>query len=275
MVRRNNHTFANHGETSGTSSGLNFSIMDDKKSAVISAAITSAINMASLALSDGVSGVISAISPMVQLAIERGLSAIGAGRMSEREQTRIGSAVYWAAQVVEENSRAGRIIQQSQFTQDDMSILVESIFRAVSEDSQEKKEKAYGALLGNFAFQNKFDAGALFTMAKMLKEMSLDELLLIAALKGRPGMNYEAYYKKLDQEGDLKCGEMVGHFMRLRNLGIVVRVVPISLGSTVGNLKLSALGEAFCDLAKLYDIDPVACDALRAYLDLYAKPAGM
>lgn len=249
--------------------------MNEKQSSALGAVITSALNVASLSLSESSASVFAAISPMVQTAIEMSLLAIGTSRLSDREKFRAGVAVWQATSVAKENLVAGKKILQDWMDQEGLAAMIESVFRAAAEDSQEKKEKAYGAFLGNFAFQNKFDAGALFTMAKMLKEMSMDELLLIAALKGRPGMNYESFYKKLDQEGDLKCGEMVGHFMRLRNLGIVVRVVPISLGSTVGNLKLSALGEAFCDLAKLYDIDPVACDALRKYLDLYAKPAGV
>ena len=245
-----------------------------EKAAAISVAITSAINLATLSLSESSSRVVSAISPMMQLAIECGLSAIGPNRLSEREKYRVGSAVWWASKVAEDNIRAGRSVSQQQFEQDDLTALVESLFRAASEDSQEKKDMAYGAFLGNFAFQDQFDGGALFAMARILKDLSFDELLLMASLDGRPGMNYESFYKKLDQEGDLRCGEMIGYFVRLRNLGLTVRVVPITLGSNIGNLKLSALGEALCHMAMLDDLDPEQLESLRGYLDLFAKPIG-
>ena len=209
------------------------------------------------------------------MAIERSLSAIGASRLSERERFRIGSSVFWAAQVAEENSRAGKMVQQGQFAQDDMTTLVESVFRAASEDSQEKKGKAYGTFLGNVAFQNQVDGGALFAMAKILKDLSFDELLLIAALKGRPEMYYEPFFQKLNQEGNLRCGEMVGYFVRLHNLGLTIRVRPISMSEIIGNLKLSALGDALCDMANLCEMDPEQRDELRKYLDTYAKPAGL
>lgn len=249
--------------------------MDERNASVVSAVITSVINLATLSLPESASGVFSAISPAVQLAIERSLSAIGAARLSDREKLRIGSAVWWASRTVEENRRAGKIVMQPQIDQAEMSALVESVFRAASEDSQEKKDRAYGVFLGNFAFQDRFDGGALFAMAKIVKDLSLDELLLIAALNGRPGMNYEEIFKKLEREGDLRCGEMVGYFTRLRNLGLTIRVAPVSLGSSIGNLKLSALGEALCDLARLREIDPEQCDALGQYLNLLSKPVGI
>lgn len=110
-------------------------------------------------------------------------------------------------------------------------------------------------------------------MAQIIKNLSLDELLLIAVLNGRPGMNYEEFFKKLEQDGDLRCGEMVGYFTRLRNLGLTIRVLPISMASSIGCLKLSALGEALCDLANLQEIDPEQYNSLRQYLDLFAKSA--
>ena len=88
-------------------------------------------------------------------------------------------------------------------------------------------------------------------------------------------MNYEDIFRKLDGEGDLRCGELMGYFTRLLNLGLTVKVLPISARSSIGNLKLSALGEALCDIAKLREIDPEQCDALGQYLNLFAKPAGI
>ena len=247
--------------------------MDEKKASIIGAVATSAINLATLSLPETTAGIFSAISPIVQGAIERGLSTMGAARLSDREKHRIGSTVWWATRVIEDNLRVGKNVMQSQIDQERIDAFVESVFRAASEDAQEKKDKAYGVFLGNFAFQDKFDGGALFTMAQIIKELSLDELLLIAALNGRPGMNYEEIFKKFEQDGDLRCGEMVGFFTRLRNLGLVIRVLPISMASGIGCLKLSARGEALCDLAKLQEIDPEQYNSLRQYLDLFAKPA--
>ena len=249
--------------------------MDDKQATLISAAAVSAINFASLSLTEDFTILFSAISPIVQVAIERGLHAIGANRLSDREKLRIGSAVWWAHKVAEENINSGKFIKLNQYEGDDVTSLVESIFRAASEDSQEKKDMAYGAFLGNFAFQDQFDRGALFSMARILKDLSYDELLLIAALSGQSGRNYEPFYEKLDNEEDLRCGEMVGYFVRLRNLGITKRVAPFRLGSSIGNLKLSALGEELCSQARLCDMDVEECESLRSYINMIARPVGI
>lgn len=250
-----------------------FLSMDEKQSQLISASVASAINVVSLSLTDSSVGVFSAVSPLVQVAIENSLLAIGAKRLSEREKRRIGSTVWWACKVAKDNISSGKTILHDQFEEDDVTALIESVFRAASEDCQEKKDQAYGSFLGNFSYQNQFDGGALFTMATILKDLSYDELLLIAALYGQPVKNYESIYQKLVQEGDLRCGEMVGAFTRLCNLGIIKRVAPFFVGSNIGNIQLSALGEELCRQARLCDLDVVECDTLKNYISLFAKPA--
>lgn len=126
--------------------------MDEKKASIISAATTFAINLAALSLPESTLGVFAAISPVVQVAIERGLSAIGADRLPDREMRRIGSTTLWAKRVVEENLRERKKVMQSQIDQEEIDAFVESVFRAASEDAQEKKDKAYGVFGGNFAF---------------------------------------------------------------------------------------------------------------------------
>lgn len=249
--------------------------MDDKQAQLISASVASAINVVSLSLTDSSVGVFSAVSPLVQVAIENSLLAIGAKRLSGREKLRIGSAVWWACKVAEENINSGLTIKHDQFEEDEVTALIESVFRAASEDCQEKKDQAYGSFLGNFAFQDHFDRGALFSMAKILKDLSYDELLLIAALNGESGKNYESFYEKLAREDDLRCGEMVGYFVRLGNLGITKKVAPFVLGSNIGNIQLSALGKELCRQARLCDMDAEQCEALRRYINTFARPAGI
>ncbi len=249
--------------------------MDSKEASIVSAAITSALGLASLSLPDETASVFSVMLPSVQSAIDMGLSTIGLDRLSHREQYRVGSVVWWALKIAKENEQAGRTVLQTEFNQGDVNSLVEALFRAAAEDSQELKDRAYGCLLGNFAYQDKFDSGALFPMAKMLKEMSVDELLLLAALKGRPAMNYELIYERLEHDGSLREGEMFGYFARFRSRGLTARVKPVSSSSYIGNIMISALGDVFCDLADLQEIDSVQCDEMRGYLDVYARPVGV
>ena len=245
--------------------------MEDKTTAYISASITSALGVASLSLSDETAQIFSMIAPSIQTAIDFALSTIGSTRFSKREQVRIGSAVWWALKVAEENVHAGKRILQVRFDQTEVNSVVETIFRAAIEDSQELKDRAYGTLLGNFVYQDKFDGGALYSIAKILRDLSFDELLLIAALKDLPAMNYEMLYTKLEKDGDLVAGELVGHFSRLKDLGLIVRVFPVSLGSFIGNLQLSAMGEALCDIADLERLAPKQVESLCGYLKLNSQ----
>lgn len=245
--------------------------MDSKTTEYISASIASALGVAALSLPDETARVFSMIAPSIQTAIDSALSTIGSTRCSKRERVRIGSAVWWALKVAEENVNAGKRILQIDFDQADVNSLVEVLFRAAMDDSQELKNQAYGSLLGNYVYQDKFDGGALYSIAKILRDMSFDELLLIAALMEQPAMNYEMLYTKLEKDGDLVAGELVGHFSRLKDLGLIVRVFPVSLGSVIGNIRLSAMGEALCGIADLVRLAPKQVENLQGYLRLNSQ----
>ncbi|MBO6237663.1 MAG: hypothetical protein J6N50_02620 [Bacteroidales bacterium] len=243
--------------------------MTNEKASDISAAVMATINLATLSLSSEASGILSAFSPVIQNGIQRVLTTIGPSKLTDREKVRVGASVHWAIKAIEEHRNAGHSALQDQFDAKTIDALIESLFRAASEDSQEQKDQAYGSLLGNFAYQNKFDGGALFTLAKILKELTFDEMLLIASLYGRPAENYEPIYNKFLNNEDLVAGELVNHFLRLRDFGVTVRTYPYTTNHTVGSLKLSALGQGLYELAGLDKLAPEECSRLRDLLDIY------
>ena len=243
--------------------------MKQENASDISAAVMTTINLAALTLSSEASGILSAFAPIIQNGVQRALTNIGQNKLTEREKVRVGSSVYWAIKAIEEHQKAEHPALQDQFDAQTIDALIESLFRAASEDSQEQKDQAYGSLLGNFAYQNKFDGGALFTLAKILKELTFDEMLLIASLYGRPTENYEPIYNKFLNNEDLVAGELVNHFLRLRDFGVTVRTYPYTTNHTVGSLKLSALGQGLYELAGLDKLAPEECSRLRNLLDIY------
>ena len=247
--------------------------MEQEKSLTLSALFTTAINLGTLALIPEASAVLSACSPALQRTVEVALSNIGASYMTNREKQRVGNTIAYAISIADRNIKVGRPIKQSELNGLEVEALIESLCRASAEDAQELKEIAYASLIGNFAFQDKFDMGALYTLAKVLKDLSKDELLLIAALHGQDTTNYEPVYNSLLNNGDLVAGELVNHFLSLRNHGLTIRPYPFTTNHTIGNTKLSAFGEGLCKLAELEMLDPEDCSHLKGYLDQYVQNA--
>ena len=193
--------------------------------------------------------------------------------MTNREKQRVGNTIAYAINVADRNIRAGHSIKQTVLDGLEVDALIETVSRAAAEDAQELKEIAYGSLIGNFAFQDKFDLGALYTLARVLKELSMDELLLIATLCGQDTTNYEPIYNALLNNGDLVAGELVNHFLSLRNQGITVRTYPFTTNHTIGSVRLSAFGEGLCELADLNMLDSDECSHLKSTLNLYIQQA--
>lgn len=247
--------------------------MEHDKTLTLSALFTTAVNLGTLALIPEASAVLSACSPALQRTVEVALSNMGATHMTNREKQRVGNTIAYAIDIADRNIKAGRPIKQTELKGLEVEALIETLCRTSAEDAQESKEIAYASLIGNFAFQDKFDMGALYTLAKVLKDLSKDELLLIAALHGQDTTNYEPVYNSLLNKEDFVAGELVNHFLSLRNRGLTVRPYPFTTNHTIGNTKLSAFGEGLCELAELEMLDPEECTCLKSCLNQYIQNA--
>lgn len=247
--------------------------MEQEKSLTLSALFTTAVNLGTLALIPEASALLSACSPALQRTVEVALSNMGASHMTNREKQRVGHTLAYAIDIADRNIKAGRSIKQTELKGLEVEALIETLCRASAEDAQELKEIAYASLIGNFAFQDIFDMGALYTLAKVLKDLSKDELLLIAALHGQDTTNYEPVYNSLLNKEDFVAGELVNHFLSLRNRGLTVRPYPFTTNHTIGNTKLSAFGEGLCELAELEMLDPEECACLKSHLNQYIQNA--
>jgi len=247
--------------------------MKQEKALTLSTLFSSAVNLSALSLFPEAAAAISACSPVLQRSMELALSSMGASRMTDREKQRIGDTIKYAINIAVRNIETGRSIKQKELEGQEVEALIEIVCRAAAEDAQELKEKAYASLIGNFAFQDKFDIGALSNLAKILKDTPLDELCLIAALHGQETINYEPVYNALLNSGDLVAGELVNHFLSLRNRGITVRTYPFTTNHTIGSVKLSTYGEEFFELANLNELDPEESSRLKDCLNLYLQNA--
>lgn len=245
--------------------------MKKEKASTLSALFSSAVNLSALSLPPEAAAVISACSPALQRSMEIALSNMGASRMTDREKQRVESTIRYAISIADRNVKTGWSIKQKELEGLEVEAFIEIVYRAAAEDAQEMKEKAYASLIGNFAFQDRFDMGALSNLAIILDDLSLDELRLIAALHGQDATNYEPVYNALLNNDDLVAGELVNHFQSLRNRGFTVRSRPFALNHTIGNIKLSAYGERFCELANLNELDPEESSRLKARLNMYLQ----
>lgn len=243
--------------------------MDREKASNLSSAITTAVGLVTLMSSvpEEVVAFVAALTPAMQRSLETVLTSINPSRMSIREKKRVNSSLARALEVAQGHMDSGESVQMPEFDYEQVEIIIETVLRAAAEDAQEKKDFAFGSLIGHFAYQGVFESGALYTLSKILKDLSYDELLLVAALKDKPSTNYEPIYNKLLNENDVVAGELVNHFLRLKELGLTVRTYPFTTNHTVGSLKLSALGEGLCNLADLDKMDPEESEKLRGFLD--------
>lgn len=205
---------------------------------------------------------ITVCSPILSRAVEKALSIVGSRGLSVFEKNRLGVTFIEAAKTVEQNEKAGRQIKQDIFDELKGDELVEKVFRCVAEDAQEEKDAAYGRMIGNFPYQDEFDAGILFTLASTLGQLSYDELLLLSIINEMPATDFEPVYKKFLNSGDSVAGELTHHFLHFRELALTVRPLPFATNHTLGNTKISSLGSALCRFAGLDKLETES----RSYL---------
>ena len=213
-------------------------------------------------------------SPVIQRGFEVALETIGSNRFSNNEKKRLAHTFLSAAQKAAENNSKQKSLAPSFESSDDLEDILEDLLCAASDDSQEKKDEVYGRFIGNFPYQGQFNKTSVYMLARIIRELSYDELLLLSILYELGSTNFESINTCFVNTENVTAGEICYYFMHFRNLGLTVRTFPFSTGSTIGTIKLSSLGKGLCEMMELLNLDPEERTKMQATLDLYNRFQG-
>lgn len=239
----------------------------------VSALVTSALSLAAgfgFEVSEDAAMLLGSIAPVVQRAISRVLTVFNGKSFAKVESARLGVCYYSLVECIKKNEASGKEYNEAFFLQSNeykrIDEVAEAVFRAAMDDSQNVKSYHYGRLLGNALYQTKYDESSIFLLMKIAKQLSYDELCLLAVLYDMPARRYEALVG-----GDDKRVELMINMLNLKRLGIIKNVPPYFVGATLDSLQISAFGKDLYTLMDLQGLNPKDIGDLRQLLEFYVK----
>lgn len=214
-------------------------------------------------------------SPIIQRTVARVLDVFSGRTISKIERNRIGICYDSFVKCVKENDEKGLKVNEEFFRNEvnytKIDELFEAMTRASLDDYQTIKSVLYGRLLANALYQNKYNEDNLYMLLKTAQQLSIDEMYMIIALFGDPVRDYDCVVRYAN-EGNPVAIEMASNLTHCLSLGILKRMPYYSLGATLGNLQLSALGEHLYSMMELNTFNPLEAARFKltliAYFDL-------
>lgn len=147
--------------------------------------------------------------------------------------------------------------------------VIEAVFKAAINDAQTVKSKLYGTLIGNLAYQSRYDDTQAFLLLKTAEQLSYYELCLIAVLSKYRAKNFSKIEQKAYESEDSDITELFIAMVHIQNLGLFKRVRPFSLGLIIENLELSFVGRDLCHLLELETLEKADQDKIENLLIKY------
>ena len=238
----------------------------------ISAIITSGLTLAAglgYNLPPETATIIGSCAPVVQRTISRFLSFFNGKSYSKIECARFDICYSSIVDCIRDNEVNGQKKRNDSFFEQGgmygkIDEIAEALLRAATDDSQAIKSFHYGRLLGNALYQNKYDESSLYQLLSIAKKLSYDELCLLAVLSKMPERNFEPLLK----EDDKRAGLMVS-MLNLKGLGLIKRVPPYMVGTTLDHLQISVMGKDLYELMDLNKLNQRDVDNMRSMLNNY------
>lgn len=201
---------------------------------------------------------LSAVNPLLSRVLERAFRLLTRDDTAEVECARLGIAYYYAVDTINRNFDAGKCLREDGFFNDLKSAkyspadeIIEATLRNVVTDAETKKSEYYGRFIGQIPFLVDAPMNELITMNSIIKQLSVEDINALF----RFFLNDESYCFRnieLDVKSNVHSKNTILYIsvLHLKNLGLITRVYPASLGMDLENEKLTHIGAKVITMLK-------------------------
>lgn len=196
------------------------------------------------------------------------------------ESIRLGICYSEIAATVKQNQEKGLNVimpnlQDSQKEYSKAEEVIEAVFKAAINDAQTIKSKLYGTLIGNLAYQSRYDDTQAYLLLKTVQQLSYYELCLIVALTKLPPKNYYLVEQNAHLTNSSEIAELYMALMHIKSLGLFRGVAPYTLGRNLDNLEFSFVGKDLCRLLELEKLERSDLDKIESLLRCHIRAVGL
>lgn len=225
------------------------------KSSDFSAALVSMVNAAALIGCPIVAPIISAVNPLLQRVIERSFALFNRDSTATVECARLGIAYETAVNTINNHVAKGDLLREdgffdalngSLYTKADE--IIEASLKNVVNDAETQKSEVYGKFLGSVPFLEGYSASQLISLNSILRQLTVEDienLKLFSDLKPHDFFDIEF---KIKNGGSAVDAHKFASLLHLKNVGLIARSAPFTLGMDLQNEKITVIGKELLDI---------------------------
>ena len=225
------------------------------KSSDFSAIATTMINAAALFGFPDVVPYVSTVSPLLSKIIERGFRLFRRDNLVEVECARLGIAYGSAVQTINDSLGSGKKLredgfleafQNNQYTQADE--IIEASLRNVISDAETLKSVYYGRFIGRTPFLEGVPVNELININSILKQLTVEDIRNLHLFADRN--EHILTDLEVDVKNNIYSGRahLFSSYLHLKNLGLITRVFPATLGLDLEKERITKVGIQVLDV---------------------------
>lgn len=225
------------------------------KSSDFSSSVVSMLNAAALIGFPIVAPILSAVNPLLQRVIERGFALFSRDTIATVECARLGIAYEKAVNTINNHMAQGDLLREdgffdalngSHYTKADE--IIEACLKNVVNDAETQKSEVYGKFLGSIPFLEGYSASQLISLNSILRQLTVEDienLKLFSDLKPHDFFDIEL---KIKNGGSAVDAHKFASLLHLKNVGLIARSAPFTLGMDLQNEKITVIGKELLDI---------------------------
>lgn len=200
------------------------------------------------------------IQPILEEAFDVILLDILKKNLTKREMQRLGISYVSAIEQIKENIDNGLPLRSDDlFVRNGESYskaddILEAAFKNVINDTELNKSLYYGRFIGNLPFCPQIDYSNSLHLQRAISQLSYTHFCLLRYMQNADIIDLSRWRIYLETNSDFKCSEIYSCFKDLKNYNLINPTPPFSLGSEMGNFKISSIGIHACTLLVLSKI---------------------
>ncbi len=225
------------------------------KSSDFSATVVSMMTAASLIGCPIVAPIISAVSPLLQRIVERGFALFNRESTATVECARLGIAYNAAVNTINARFAQGEslredgffdAINKSMFTKADE--IIEASLKNVINDAETQKSEVYGRFLGSVPFLEDLSTPQLIGLNSVLRQLTIEDIENLKTFNDMKPHDFSSIEIEVKNGGSAVSAHRYASLLHLKNVGLITRSAPFTLGMDLQTVKISVIGKELLDI---------------------------
>lgn len=220
-----------------------------------SSALVSMVNAATLIGCPIVAPIISAVNPLLQRIFERGFALFNRDTTATIECARLGITYETTVNTINFRLAKGEKLRDDGFfdainggfyTKADE--IIEACLKNVINDAETQKSKIYGRFLGTIPFLEGYSASRLISLNSILLQLTVEDIENLRLFMDMKPHSFFEIESQVKNGGTAEDAHKYASLLHLKNVGLIARSAPYTLGMDLENETITVIGKELLDI---------------------------